>query len=309
MGRRTELTDLFRDIIRPRRLRRAWESVSVDDGAAGSDGVTVSAWSWDWEARLAELRDAVRLGRYRPAPLRSVRIPKPAGGFRDIHIATVTDRVLLRSVHDVLEDAIDRRFLRCAYGYRPGRGVADAVREVVKLREQRYLWLLDADIDDFFGSIPHEPLLAVLEAWTGDLRLVGLVRLWLRSAAGPHSPGRGLPLGLAISPILSNLYLHRLDETVTAAGWPMVRYADDFCVFDRTEPGIHEARVRVAGTLAELGLAFNPEKTAVTHFQDGFVFLGVEFSRHGQRLRVDDRWLPVAPGDPLWYAYRPPGYA
>jgi len=290
------------------RLTRAWEKVAAEDGAPGPDGVGCAEWAWDWEDRLYDLHHALRKDAYRPGALREAKIPRPDGGTRTIHIATTTDRVAMRAVHDALSGAVDDRFSDSAFGYRPGRGVADAVGEVVRLRSRGLLWVVDADIEDFFASIPHRPLLEAAWEWTSDRRLVRFVGRWLARCGTEADPDRGLALGLPISPILSNVYLHTLDVRMRESGWPIVRYADDFCVFDRREPGARQARSAVEGVLSGLGLRLNDEKTAVRHFQDGFLFLGVMFDRRGQRIRAGTQWLPVEPDDDLWRDYLPPGY-
>jgi len=303
------MADLFDDVTSRGRLVRAWHAVADAGGVAGADGVTLDDWSWDWEERIARLAADVRGRRYAPSGLRRSPVPKPAGGYRVLTIATVTDRILQRAVHDVLEARLDDRFADGSFGYRPGRGVVDAVGRVAALRGRGYRWVVDADIADFFGSIPHDPLLARLLDWTDDPALVDLVRLWLASAADDAgTPDRGLPLGLPVCPILSNVYLDALDRAVEDLGWPIVRYADDFCLFDRRARGAELALRHARDALAALQLALNPAKTTVTTFATGFVFLGIAFDLHGQRVPIKDRWEPLALDDRRWEGYVPPGY-
>jgi len=116
-------------------MRAAWEEVAEKKGAAGVDDVSIKRWRRNWEERLVNLAAAVRANTYRPRRLRRFSVPKPDGSLRHLAILTVTDRVLQRAVLRVLDDRFDRQFLDCSYGYRPGRGVRDAVAAIIQHRD------------------------------------------------------------------------------------------------------------------------------------------------------------------------------
>lgn len=279
-------------------LRRAWVAVGANDGAAGVDHETVAVWGRNWEARLAALAADVRAGLYRPGQLRERRVPKADGDeLRLLRIPTVTDRVLQRAVLQVLHPIMEPRFLSCSYGYRPGRGVADAVRAIARLRRQGYVWVLDADIDDFFNQVHHATLREFLDADLPDDSLLGLIDAW--NKVDPLSPAadRGIPMGSPLSPLLANVYLHRLDAAVTARGFPLVRYADDFIVLAAWPDGRAAAYKLVEETLVALRLRYEPRKTRLASFDEGFDFLGVHFEESWYWYLHDDKRIEVRTDD------------
>ncbi len=272
------MTSLRQRALATPNLRQAWNEVAGNEGAAGVDDVTIAAWARNWEERLAQLAADARANRYRPGPLRERRVPKASGdGTRLLRIPTITDRVLQRAVLQVLLPFYEPRFLPCSYGYRPGRGVPDAVRHIVHLRRQGYVWVLDADIDDFFNQVDHDRLHAFLDEDLPDNSLLPLIAAWNKVDPLTPAADRGIPMGSSLSPLLANVYLHRLDAAITAAGFPLVRYADDFIVLAAWPDGRQVAYERVAEALAALKLRYEPRKTRLASFDEGFDFLGVHF--------------------------------
>lgn len=290
-------------------LRAAWEEVRANQGAAGVDDVTLSKWSRTWEERLVTLARAVRANTYQPHPLRRFSLPKKSGGYRHFAIPTITDRVLQRAVLRVIERPFDAHFLRHSYGYRRGRSVADAVRQVVVLRENGYGWVLDADIDECFDSLDHELLEKFFGQWVSDPITRRLLRQWLAVGRRDPAVARGIPLGAVISPLLCNLYLHRLDRRLTALGYRWVRYADDFCLFCVNERRVRQAKRDVREILQDLKLRLEPHKTALTTFAEGFDYLGVRFEGNVYSYLWKDKRIEVQGDfDWLFYDYVPDGY-
>jgi len=284
--------------LAPANLRAAWAEVAANEGAAGVDDVTVVAWARDWEARLVALADDVRANRYRPGELRERRVPKASGdGLRLLRIPTITDRVLQRAVLQVLHPIVEPRFLPCSFGYRPRRGVPDAVRAISRLRRQGYTWVLDADIDDFFNQIDHATLHAFLDEDLPDNSLLPLIAAWNKVDPLTPSADCGIPMGSPLSPLLANVYLHRLDVAVTAAGFPMVRYADDFIVLAAWPEGRAAAYARVGEALAALKLRYEPHKTRLADFETGFDFLGVHFEQTWYWYHYGDKRIEVRTDD------------
>jgi group II intron reverse transcriptase/maturase len=290
-------------------LRAAWEEVRENKGAAGADHVSLRKWSRTWEERLVTLARSVRANTYEPRPLRRFSLPKKSGGYRHFAIPTVTDRVLQRAVLRVLEVRCERLFLPYSYGYRPGRCVADAVRQVVILRENGYRWVLDADIDDCFDSLDHTLTEAYFNQLVEDPITRRLIRQWLRVGRLDPTIPRGIPLGAVISPLLCNLYLHRLDQRLTDLGYRWVRYADDFCVFCVNKNRARWAKADVAEILQDLRLRLEPRKTHITTFDDGFEYLGVLFEGNAYSYLWKDKRIEVEDGfDWTFYDYVPDGY-
>ena len=277
--RKTPLDDqaLFDDITSLDMLQRGWTRVWRNGGAAGGDRVSVERFAFNVMARLARLRSEVRRGAYRPGPVREVMIPKRSGrGLRRLSIPCVADRVLQTAAAMVLTPLFDEEFEPASFGYRPGRGVRQAVAQVARARREGFTWVVDADIEDYFDSIPHDGLMARWAESVGPGPLTELVWTWLTHAA---PEGRGVAQGSPISPLLANLYLDRLDEALHGRDMRLVRFADDFVVLCRGEQDAQAVLKRVEQVLAGLGLRLNREKTRIVDFERGFRFLGHMFVR------------------------------
>ena len=287
------MSALIGRVLDPENLRQAWNEVAENRGMAGVDDVSVRRWRRNWEERLVNLAREVRSNRYRPARLRLRRIPKrKRGEWRTLRIPTVTDRVLQRAAYQVLSRLYEPLFLACSYGYRPGRGLRQAVQRIIDLRNMGRDWVLDADIDAFFDHVDHVTLLGLLRQRVSDSLLLHLIEGWLAVGRVRRSEARGLPMGSPISPLLANVYLHPLDCGLTAAGWPPVRYADDFVVLAVSRSDAQSAYCVAGECLQALLLQYEPEKTRIVSFDEGFDFIGVHFTRtayiyHWQEKRIE----------------------
>jgi len=285
---------LLRQAVALPNLRRAWKEVAENKGIAGVDHISIKRWARNSEARLHRLREDVLRSRYRPRKLRRRFIPKRRSPERrELRIPTVTDRVLQRAVLQVLYPVFEPRFYEGSFGYRPGRGLKDAVQRILVLRANDYRYVVDADIDDFFNQVDHARLLDFLRADLPDGSLLGLIRAWLRIAQVEPDEARGIPMGSPLSPLLANVYLHRLDQTIADSNFPLVRYADDFLVFAETRQGRERAYTLVAERLADLKLRYEPGKTRLTTFEEGFRFVGVWFQGETYEYTYRDKRIEV----------------
>jgi len=285
----------------------AWDDVQRRGGAAGVDRVSIRRWGRNWEERLVELRRAVMTNTYRPAPLKRFDVPKKGGGRRHLANLTVTDKVLQRAVLNVLDELLDPLFLPCSYGYRKGRSTADAVEALCVSRDEGLVWVLDSDIDECFDSLDHTLLMALVAEQVQDPIVLRLIDRWL--LAGRRAPDLpvGVPLGAVLSPLLCNLYLHRLDVALVDAGWRPIRYADDFVVPCRTEEEANRARQDTATALARIKLQLEPRKTAVVSFETGFDYLGVHFEGDHYSYVWENKRIVVEGDFPdFLFAYGPP---
>jgi RNA-directed DNA polymerase len=272
-----------------RTLGAAWEQVRRNRGAAGIDRESIEQFGARAERDLTNLACDITSGRYRPAPVRRCYIPKPGTiQRRPLGIPTVRDRVVQGALRIVLEPIFERKFAATSYGFRPGRSCKDALRRVVELLRQGYVWVVDADIAAYFDSIDHGILMADIEEEVADGHVLSLIEAYLKAevmeAATSWEPEKGTPQGGVISPLLANIYLHPVDGVLQQAGYASVRYADDLVVLCRSRAEAEKALELLRTTLAARKLQLHPDKTRITSvLEDGFDFLGYHF--HGK-----DRW-------------------
>ena len=273
-------------------LRVAWTKVQTNKGAAGVDGQSTGRFAAKADLYLSELATAMREGTYCPQAVKRVDIPKGDGRTRPLGIPTVKDRVVQQAVRLVVEPIFEREFREGSYGFRPGRGCHDALREVARLIKEGYTHVVDADLAAYFDTIPHDRLMARIEERVSDGRVLDLIRGWLEAdilkGLERWTPTRGSPQGAVISPLLANIYLYPLDALMAERGYRMVRYADDFVILCRSREEADAALDEVRAWVSENGLTLHPEKTHVGDCRqpgEGFEFLGYRFEAGRRDVR------------------------
>ena len=215
---------------------------------------------------------------YKAPVLQGVILRRPGRHPRPLAIPPLEDRITQRAVVEVLGPAIDRLSMRHSYGYRRGFSRMQARDRILTLYRQGYRWFFEADITEFFDLVSHAEIRNRLESFFPHEPLVSLIMDWV--SAPVQFDGRliqrrtGLPQGSPISPMLANLLLEDFDADLSAQNMQLVRFADDFVVLCKTRHQARSAAQQAEQSLAELGLAFNPEKTGMGEFTDGFDFLG-----------------------------------
>ena len=281
---------LMDKVMAPAALAAAFAKVEGNAGAAGVDRQSVERFAAHAPDYLAELSQSLRTGAYRPAAVRRVEIPKGDGRTRPLGIPTVKDRIVQTAVKFALEPIFEARFHPASYGFRPGRGCKDALRDVDALLKSGHCYVVDADLESYFDTIPHGKLMRQVETRVSDGRVLDLLRGWLKAdilgECGRWTPAGGTPQGAVISPLLANLYLHPLDELMAGHGFSMARYADDFVVLCASMAQAEAALALIRTWVSGAGLALNPDKTHIGDCRvkgQGFEFLGYRFEA-GLRL-------------------------
>lgn len=287
-------------------LERAWGQVRRNRGAAGIDRITLEQVEQYGIARLLDALAAhSRDEQYRPLPARRVFIPKPGSAERrPLSIPTVRDRIVQAALKIVIEPVFETDFLPCSFGFRPRRAAHDALQAVLDECHRGRRWVVETDIANCFEAIPHDRLMAALEERVVDRHLLKLLRALLRAGVMEKGAVRhgdsGTPQGVVVSPLLCNVYLHRLDRQWQARGQGvLIRYADDLVVMCRSEQEARRALTALRVLLAELGLEPKQAKTRVAGLREGgegFDFLGFHHryvrghTRRSRHLTFLARW-------------------
>ena len=267
-------------------LWSAWQRVKANHGAAGIDRMSIERFEAHTGGYLAELAEALREGSYQPEPVRRVHIPKGNGKTRPLGIATVKDRVVQTALKLVLEPIFEKDFLPVSFGFRPGRSCKDALRVVDQALKAGYTWVVDADLESYFDTIPKRSLLSRVKEKVSDGKVLKLLKRFLDQEVmeGMHrwTPISGTAQGSALSPLLSNLYLQGLDQLMSDAGYDCwyARFADDFVALCRTQQEAEAVLAKIQAWVEQNGLRLHPDKTRVGHCLDkgqGFEFLGYRF--------------------------------
>jgi len=282
--RKRKWHSLIDKVYLPRNLQSAWERVRANQGAPGVDGMTIERFAEHAEERLQQLAQELRAKTYRPQPVRRVFIPKSGGGERPLGIPTVRDRIVQQALLQVLEPIFETKFSARSHGFRRERGCATALTVVDQAVKHGYEWVVDADIQAFFDTVDHERLLTALNEEVADGSVLRLIRriltagVQLPETAEVEPTELGTPQGGPLSPLLANVYLHAFDQAMVAAGHGLVRYADDFVIFAKSETealaALELARQILEG---QWGLRLHPEKTRVVSVAHGFEFLGYRY--------------------------------
>jgi group II intron reverse transcriptase/maturase len=257
-------------------LERAWELVRANRGAAGIDRQTIAEVEEYGVARLLDgLAADLRNGSYRPLAARRVFIPKPGRPHeqRPLSIPSVRDRVVQAAAKIVLEPIFEADMLECSFGFRPRRSAHDALQVLVDEAWDGRRWVAESDVSDCFGAIPHDRLMSAIEERIVDRHVLKLLRAMLRAGVmqdGAVTRGvAGTPQGGVISPLLCNVYLHRLDRQWAERGARvLVRYADDLLALCRTRAEAEAALAALRMMLAELGLELKDAKTRIVHLSE-----------------------------------------
>lgn len=274
---------------------QAWQRVKANHGAAGMDGVTIDLYEQNLRDNLYKLWNRMSSGTYFPPPVRTVPIPKKAGGFRNLGIPTVEDRIAQMVAKSYLEPKVEKHFHPDSYGYRPGKSAHDAI-EVTRKRCWRYDWVLEFDIRGLFDNIPTDLLMKAVQHHTDERWVLLYVERWLHADVEDSDGKRikrlkGVPQGGVISPVLSNLFMHYAYDAWMSRNFPdnpICRYADDGIAHCKTFEEASKIKAALEIRMQECGLELHPEKTRIVYCKDDdrtrmgefdtkFTFLGFNF--------------------------------
>jgi len=284
---------LIDKIYRPQTLAEAWQRVKRNRGAAGIDGQSIERFASREAEYLSELAQALQGETYRAQAVRRVDIPKDHGKSRPLGIPTIKDRIVQMATKMVIEPIFEREFEPTSYGFRPGRGCKDALREVDRWLQAGYTHVVDADLKSYFDTIPRQRLMKRVAEHLSDGRVLALLEQWLQQDIVKDlerwTPTAGTPQGAVISPLLANIYLHPLDAAMRKRGYHMVRYADDFVILCRSAEEAQQAWAAVRAWTEAQELTLHPDKTHIGDCRqvgEGFEFLGYRFEAGNRWVRT-----------------------
>ena len=256
-------------------LQRAWYAVRRNNGAPGIDKTTLAdVEEYGVTRLLGELASELQAGTWRPLPARKVLIPKPGSiERRPLAIAAVRDRIVQAAMKIVLEPVFEADFLPCSFGFRPGRSAHDALQVLIDECWRGRRWVVETDIASCFSAIPHEKLMQAVQERICDQPVLKLLRAMLRAGVMEDGqvrrPVTGTPQGGVVSPVMCNVYLHRLDRAWDDGAGVLVRYADDLVVMCWSRSQAEQALECLTDLLAGLGLEPKPAKTRIVHLEEG----------------------------------------
>jgi RNA-directed DNA polymerase len=286
---------LMEAIFSRENMMEAYHRVVSNKGAAGVDQMTVEQLKPYLVEHWPHIKEELLAGRYQPASVRGVEIPKPGGkGVRVLGIPTVLDRLIQQAMHQMLVPIFDPGFSSSSYGFRPGRSALDAVRAAQSHIADGGRIVVDFDLEKFFDRVNHDVLLARVARKVEDKRVLRLIRRYLQ--AGLMRDGlvtartEGTPQGGPLSPLLSNILLDDLDKELERRGHAFCRYADDCNVYVRSWHAGERVMASITQFLAKrLKLTVNVAKSAVDRPWNRS-FLGYSVTNHMRpRLRLTAR--------------------
>ena len=288
--------ELIKWILQDENIDEAIKAVKRNKGAAGVDGMMVDELDAYFATYRKEIKSQIREGKYKPSPVRRVYIPKANGKKRPLGIPTVVDRVIQQMMAQVLSRGYDKYFSDNSYGFRPDRNCQQAINKALEYLNEGCEWVIDLDIEKYFDTVNHDKLISILRERINDAKTLHLIRQFLRAGVmedGLTSPNEeGVPQGGPLSPVLSNVYLDKLDKELESRGLRFVRYADDCNIFVKSEMAADRVMKSVTNWLEKkLRLKVSATKTKVVR-PTRSKFLGFTFWKGRDRWKcrpADDR--------------------
>jgi len=275
---------LLERIAAPINLHTAYKAIRARDAGPGIDRISARFYAQKAEERLDRLSTILLEGGYRPSPV--MRLWPRHDPWRPLSVPTVEDRIVQRAISLVLGPILEPTFSRASWAYRKGRSVSGALDVVQRHLDDGLRFYLRTDVEKFFDTVDQGRLLQMLCRDITDKRVTRLIKKLIMArvleGAAFHLQTEGVPQGSGLSPLLSNVYLRPLDDAVLAAGYPLIRYADDMLILCKTYAQTAEALDFLSRQVEKLGLRLGARKTRRGHLGDGFTFLGARFGPQGR---------------------------
>ena len=283
--------NLLELILRKDNLNKAYKQVKRNKGKGGIDGMQVDELLPFLRENQRSLIQKIREGKYKPNPVRRVEIPKETKGeYRQLGIPTVVDRVIQQAIAQELTPIYEEQFSENSFGFRPGRGAHDALRQCQKNVDEGYVYVIDMDLEKFFDTVSQSKLIEVLSRTIKDGRVISLIHKYLN--AGVIADGIfertevGMPQGGPLSPLLSNVMLNELDKELEHRGHRFVRYADDCMILCKSKKSAERTLRNIIPFIeGKLFLKVNGKKTEVAHISK-VKYLGYTFYRYKGKCRL-----------------------
>ncbi len=290
-----DVNRLLERIVSPENLNNAYKRVVRNKGAGGVDGMKVDELLQYLKDNGKEIRESVLAGKYKPAPVRRVEIPKDNGKKRMLGIPTAVDRVIQQAIAQVLTPIYEPEFVETSYGFRPGKNAHDAIRKCQEYLNEGYVWAVDMDLEKFFDTVNQSKLIQILSKEIKDGRVISLIHKYLQ--AGAVYCGRfedttiGVPQGGPLSPLCANVMLNELDHELERRGHRYIRYADDMVILCGSKASARQTLEHIVPYIErKLYLKVNQEKTVVA-YAGKIKFLGYGFYKNqkGYQPRVHEK--------------------
>ena len=289
MKHNEKTTDLvsINSILGRENMLTAWRKVKSNRGSAGVDGMDIEQSEKHIRKHWETIKSKLLAGKYTPAAVRAVEIPKADGGVRRLGIPNVIDRLIMQAISQQLNPIWEEKFSEHSYGYRATKSAHDAVKAGQEFVKKGKVWVVDIDLKNFFDEINHDRLMSLVGREVRDkptLRLLGrFLRAPMRQPDGSQRKRyKGTPQGSPLSPLLANIYLNELDWELEKRGLSFVRYADDIAIFVSSE----RAAARVLESVTKwieknLKVPVNTDKSGTNHTDEG-ALLGFRIHSGGE---------------------------
>jgi len=259
---------LLEKILDRDNMNLAFKRVKKNKGSHGVDGLTIEELLPYLKEHGNSLRQSLKLGKYKPKPVRRVEIPKGNGRTRKLGIPTVVDRVIQQSITQILTPIFEKVFSETSYGFRPNRGCHDALKKCKEYINEGYRWAIDIDLKSYFDTVNQDILIGLIYKEVKDIRVISLIRKYMQSGIMENGlivkSDTGVPQGGNLSPLLSNVMLNELDKELERRGLRFVRYADDCNIYVKSRKSAERVMKSITKYIEEtLKLTVNKEKSSV----------------------------------------------